>query len=269
MAQISAAIITNNEEANIGRCLESLEPVADEIIVVDSESTDRAEEICRSFPKVKFVTKKWQGYSKQKQTASDLCQFEYVLSLDADEALSESLREEILKVKPNLDGSTAYEFARLNRYCGRWIRHSGWYPDPQLRLYPKNSCSWNGAIIHERITCGDSISVQCLSGDLLHYSYKSVDDYIKKANAYSTLGAEQVLRDGEGFLILKSLVNPIQRFLKTYFIKLGLLDGYQGLSISLISSFVVFLKYNKAYLLKNQKKESCKSKDSISENERS
>lgn len=255
MAQISAAIITKNEETNIGRCIESLLPVADEIVVVDSNSEDRTAEICRRYPEVRFITREWPGFSQQKQAAAELCRFDYILSLDADEALSGRLTAEIKRVKPELDGATAYEFDRLTNYCGQWIYHSGWRPDRQLRLYPKAGCRWNGALVHERVRCNETVSIRRLPGDLLHYSYKSISDHLERANRYTDLGALAAVEKGERFLRLKSLVNPVHRFLKTYFVKLGFLDGYYGLCISLISSFIVHTKYSKAYRLKSGKKD--------------
>ena len=165
MIKLSSVIITLNEERNIGRCLDSLKGIADEIIVVDSGSTDRTEEICRSLG-VKFIHHPFEGYTEQKNFAVGHCTFDYVLSLDADEALSEELKKSIsaIKSKWNKDG---YSFNRFTNYCGKWIKHCGWYPDRKLRLFKKNKGSWLGNKLHERFVLNDSGNSEFSKGDIL------------------------------------------------------------------------------------------------------
>ncbi len=250
MAKISAVIITKNEELNIKRCLESLDPVADEIIVADSKSTDKTREICLKFPKVKFIETEWKGFSPTKNFANDHAQFDFILSIDADEELSPELQNEILELKPRILMNHAYYLNRITNYCGTWIYHSGWFPDYQLRLFPKIGSQWNAAQVHEHIEFSKPLKIDYLKGHLNHYSYYTIDDHIERMKSYTSLGAEKVLSKNEKFLLLKAVLNPWLRFFKTYIVKRGFQDGAYGFSISIMASFTVFLKYFKAWQAK-------------------
>jgi len=251
MVKIAAVIITLNEEDKIGRCIDSLTGVADEIVVVDSFSTDSTKKICES-KGVRFIERSFEGYVNQKNIAAEAAAFDYILSIDADEVLSESLINEILKVKSNFvaDG---YEFNRLNNYCGTWIKHSGWYPDRKLRLYNRTKGKWGGVTIHEKIEMQPGTTIEHLKGDLLHYSYSTISEHVAQANKFSGLGAESALSKGRKATILSAIVNPFWRFLRNYFFKLGFLDGYYGFVVCIIQSHENFLKYIK--ILELQKKE--------------
>lgn len=248
MNKISAVIITFNEERNIERCLRSLEGVVDEIIVVDSFSTDNTAAICKSFNAI-FYERKWDDFSTTKNFGNEKAINDWVLSLDADEALSEELKSSILEIKRmSLEG--CYSFNRLTNYCGHWIRHSGWYPDTKKRLFNRKACMWQGTV-HETLACTNEKNF-FLKGDILHYSYYSIKDHLKQTERYSTTAAQQLFDAGKRANILKIVVSPVFKFIKTYFLNLGFLDGKSGIIISAISAWYVYLKWNKVKSLERQ-----------------
>ncbi|GHT11764.1 glycosyl transferase [Bacteroidia bacterium] len=252
MQKLSAVIITFNEEKNIARCLQSLQGVADEIIVVDSGSTDKTEEICQSF-NVRFIRQEWLGYIEQKNYAMSLAKYLYILSLDADEALSDELKKSILAVKENktVDG---YKFNRLNNYCGeKWIRHGSWYPDTKLRLWNKKKGRWSGINPHDCVKMENDTQVKHLKGDLLHYSYSSISEHIAQANKHTDIMAQEYYMKAKSVSILTVICKSIWKFFRDYFIKLGILDGYYGLVICLITAFTTFIKYVKLRQLYQKK----------------
>lgn len=242
MEIITAVIITKNEERNIGRCLESLQGVADEVVVVDSGSTDQTETICREHG-ARFVHHDWEGYSAQKNYANSLATHPWLLSIDADESLSPTLRESLLKVKAEgLDRGAVYGFNRLTNYCGHWIRHCGWYPDRCTRLWHKGMASWDG-IIHETLTYSRQPTHVHLAGDLLHYSYYSVADHLQRMTKYAPLTAQKAFDAGQHCSLLGVILRPMWTFFRTYFFKRGFLDGSAGYTVSRMSSYNTFLKY--------------------------
>jgi glycosyltransferase involved in cell wall biosynthesis len=242
--KISAVIITYNEEKNIARCLESIKAVADEIVVVDSYSTDKTGDICQRM-KVKFLQHCFEGHIEQKNYAVSCAANPYVLSLDADEVLSERLKQSILTAKQNwqFDG---YSFNRLTYYCGKWIRHSGWYPDTKLRLWDTSKGRWGGVNPHDRVIMEPNSRICHLAGDLHHYTYHSIRDHIDQINRFSDIAAHAAFAEGRHASLLRDIVlNPLLTFFKKYFLKLGILDGYQGFMIAIHSAYGKFLKYIK------------------------
>jgi glycosyltransferase involved in cell wall biosynthesis len=242
--KLSAVIITYNEERNIRRCLDSVKDVADEIVVVDSFSRDRTEQVCKSWG-VRFIQHAFEGHIEQKNYAMSEAKHEYVLSLDADEALSEELKASIRNVKEkcNHDG---YSFNRMTNYCGKWIRHCGWYPDKKVRLWNRRKGSWGGVNPHDKVIMQENSSVKHLSGDLLHYSYYTIRENISQINNFSDIAAGASYEMGEkANVVLDIFLNPIFTFLKKYILQLGLLDGYYGLVVSINSAYFRFLKYAK------------------------
>jgi len=220
--KISVVIITYNEEKNIGRCLDSVREVADEIVVVDSYSTDKTKDICRRM-NVKFRQHQFDGHIEQKNYALSCASYGQVLSLDADEVLSEKLKQSILAVKQNwqFDG---YCFNRLTNYCGKWIRHSGWYPDTKLRLWDRSKGRWGGVNPHDRVIMDEQIRISHIAGDLHHYSYHSVKDHIDQINSFSGIAARAAYAAGRNTNLLLDIVfNPLLTFFKKYFLKLGIL----------------------------------------------
>jgi glycosyltransferase involved in cell wall biosynthesis len=246
---ISAVIITFNEEQNIERCIRSLEGVADEIIVVDSYSTDKTVEIAASLGAVVYQ-QVFLGHVEQKNFALSKSTHPQVLSLDADEVLSEKLKESILEVKENWthDG---YYFNRLTSYCGRWIKHTSWYPSKKLRLWDRRKGEWGGVNPHDKFILKKGASRKFLKGDLLHFSYVSSEQHYKKVQFYSRIFAELHFYKGQRTYLWNQFLNPDWRFFRDYIIKLGFLDGRDGYTISRISAYETFLKYSK--LLKLQR----------------
>lgn len=245
---ISVVVCVKNEEKNIRRCLQSVQSIADEIIILDSFSTDKTKEICEVFSKVKFYQTNWEGFSQTKNKANSFATQKYIFSLDADEELSNELQQEILQLKTQLKG--LYRINRLSNYCGQWIYHSGWFPDQHIRLFPKEGSHWTG-IVHEKLESNNTSEVSDLKGLVHHYSVTSFRDHLNKINSYSTLGAK-ALSEEKNIVSLgfSMILNPPIRFLRHYFMKLGFLDGIAGFKISLLSAYSVYLKYLKAIQIK-------------------
>jgi glycosyltransferase involved in cell wall biosynthesis len=249
---ISGVIITFNEEKNIERCLLSLKEVCDEILVVDSYSTDATEEICLKH-KVRFIKNAFAGHIEQKNFAMTNASNDIILSLDADEALSEELRVSILKVKKNWD-SEAYTFNRFTNYCGQWIKHSGWYPDTKTRLWIRDKGKWGGTNPHDSVELEAQTKVTKLQGDLLHYSYYTMEEHVLRSAKYAKISALAMHKQGKKVSSIKMIASTSFRFIQDYFFRLGFLDGFYGLMICGTSSHTTFLKY--AYLRNlNQGKE--------------
>ncbi len=252
MIPLSVVIITFNEEANIARCLESVKGVADEVVVVDSLSKDRTRAICESYG-VRFIEQPWRGYIAQKNYAAAQAAHDLVLSLDADEALSEELKLSVMQMKetPEADG---YTMNRLTNYCGRWIRHCGWYPDRKLRLFDRRKGQWDGQYIHESVLMEPTSIVRHLSGDLLHFSYYSIEQHIKQVNDFTQLNAQRLAQNDRKPSLLKIIGSAWFRFFRDYFLRGGFRDGYYGFVICRISAHASFLKYAKTRQLWEQKK---------------
>ena len=246
MEQISAVIITQDEERNIQRCIDSLRDVADEIVVVDSGSKDRTEALCRAAG-ARFEHHDWAGFSDQKNYANSLAQYPWILSIDADEALSDELRATLLSMKQSgFDVDKVYSVARLNNYCGRWLRHGGWYPDEHVRLWRKEVATWDG-VVHEQLRYSRPVTPTHLDGKLLHYTYYSVDEHARRTVKYATLAGdkayEQGRRCGMGAVVWK----PVGTFLKNYIMKGGFRDGAMGFTSARISAFYTLVKYARLY----------------------
>jgi glycosyltransferase involved in cell wall biosynthesis len=241
--KLSVVIITYNEEKNIERCILSIKSIADEIVIVDSFSTDKTEEICLKYG-VKFIKNPFEGYIEQKNFALTCATNNHILSLDADEALSVELKESILKVKSNwkFDG---YYFNRFNNYCGQWIYHSNWYPDRKLRLFDRRKGEWGGINPHDEFIPNKKSTRHHLKGDLLHWVLPTYVAHIDKANKFSTIAANEAFKSGGKASMLTILSHAFWRFIKSYFMNLGILDGYNGFVISSFSAYTVFLKYIK------------------------
>ena len=251
MVKLSVTIITFNEENNIARCISSVKDIADEILVVDSYSTDDTKKICEQHG-VRFIENKFEGHIEQKNFAFEMAEYDYVLSLDADEALNDSLKENIRLVKENWQAD-GYMFNRLTNYCGQWVRHCGWYPDKKLRLLKKGTGHWGGANPHDIIEMDENTQVAYLAGDLLHYSYPTVSSHVEQTNKFTTIAANEAYNRGVRSSSIKPLSRGILKFLRDYFFKLGFLDGRYGLIICTINGLSAFLKYAKIKELQNNK----------------
>jgi len=241
--RLSAVIITLNEERNIERCLASLQGVADEMVVVDSFSTDQTRDICKKFG-ARFIQRPFNGYATQKNFALQSARHDVVLNLDADEALSDELRNSILAVMKNWSAD-GYSFNRFTNYCGKWIRHCGWYPDRKLRLVDRRKAQWGGGEVHEKIIMQQGAVTQFLKGDLLHYSYYAIEEHIKQQRLFSDLAAKEAFKKGRRSTIFHVILSPAYTFIRKYFIQLGFMDGYYGWTISWVSAKANFWKYSK------------------------
>jgi glycosyltransferase involved in cell wall biosynthesis len=220
-----------------------LQGVVDETVVVDSFSTDKTKSICEQY-NVRFFQREWQGYAEQKNYANSLAQYDYVLSIDADEVLSPELQRALLELKSSEKQHFVGEINRLTNYCGQWIYHCGWYPDKKIRLFNRNHAKWSGSI-HETISFPRETPVIALSGNLFHYSYHSIEEHIKQLNVFTTHTAVQAFEKGERPLFFFVLVRSSWKFLRDYLFKGGFLDGYHGYIVCRISAFATFLKYVK------------------------
>jgi len=250
MEKISAVVITYNEQDNIERCLSSLDWV-DEILVVDSHSTDRTVELCRKYTD-RVLLHKWEGFVRQKIYATKRAGYDWILSIDADEEVSPGLRAEIIKLRQSGFTAAAYQMPRKVFYLGKWIRRGGWYPDYKVRLFDRKQGQWIGVEVHEYWqSAGKCARVQ---GDLLHYSYKNITDHLNKINNLTSVAAVELSGKNTTASIWDLLVNPISKFIKSYFIKTGFLDGFVGLVIAVMGSYYVFLKYLKLWELQQNSK---------------
>ena len=268
--QLSVVIITFNEEANLGRTLESVKPLVSdgkgEIIIVDSGSTDRTVEIAKSYGAKVFV-EEWKGFSAQKNSAIDKARGDWILSLDADEEVDRDLPVLILHVtsewqpppkkellaamgfnisRPDANG---YWIRRRNKFMQRWIEHGGYWPDPKLRLFRRGAGRFENRLVHEDIVV-EGKTGNLRSGAIIHHSYPTISDYIEHMNRYSSLGAEMVMAKGKvRFSFLNIAVRPLITFIYNYFFRLGFLDGKEGLLLHLNHAVYVSWKYAKAYEL--------------------
>jgi len=242
MEKISVVIITFNEENKLVRCIESVKPVADEIIVLDSFSTDNTQKIAREAGAIVYQ-QTFRGYKEQKNAALQLASFNYILSIDADEALSVELINSILTQKENF-ACRAYVMNRCNFFCGRFIRHGLWYPDKKIRLFDKRIAYWGGINPHDKIVLPENVAVCHLEGDIFHYSFSNVSEYIKRNDEITTIAATSLYRSGRRSGI-RTFVNPVWRFIKSYLIKRGFLDGYPGFIIAKNTAAQAYMKYKK------------------------
>jgi glycosyltransferase involved in cell wall biosynthesis len=240
--KISATIITFNEERNVARVIESLR-CCDEILVLDSGSNDRTVEIARKLG-ARVEEASWHGYAAQKNIAVELAANDWILSLDADESLSEALEAEIWHIKkagPKFDG---YTMPRLAQYLGRWILHSGWYPDRKIRLFNRRKAKWVGEFVHESVKVSGTVGH--LKSNLLHFTCNSLSEHVRTMDSYTTLAAQEIVSRGENVSLGRLLLDPPTTFLRTYVVKQGFLDGMEGLSIAYMAAFYNFVKFAKA-----------------------
>ncbi len=241
MILLSVVIITFNEERNIGRCIDSIKDIADDIVVIDSFSTDKTKEICLE-KDVNFIEHTFLGHVEQKNYALTKAKYSYVLSLDADEAVDNTLKKSILVIKNNWthDG---YYMNRLTNYCGKWIYYSGWYPDKKLRLWDTKKGIWKGTNPHDCYSMEENTKIGYLKGDILHYSYYNLKEHISVAYKYSDISAKELLKSKAKVGFIKLFLSPFWRFIGGYFFKKGFKDGFFGLLIAVTSAYAVFLKY--------------------------
>ncbi len=243
--KITATIITLNEERNIARAIESLR-CCDEILIVDSGSVDRTVELAQNLG-ARVIEAGWRGFAGQKNWAAEQAANEWILSLDADEALSEALEAEIRNVKKTGPQYDAYTMPRLARYLGRWIMHSGWYPDLKVRLYHRNKAKWVGDFVHESVQVDGRLGR--LESNILHFTCDSISEHLKTMDRYTTLAAQELAARRIKVPMARVIFDPAWTFLKTYVVQRGFMDGLEGLVIAYMAAFYTFLKYTKARIM--------------------
>ena len=240
MTKISAVIITKNEAGNIEACLEPLFEVADEVLVVDSGSEDDTVAISRRMG-ARVIETAWQGFSETKNLANRQAENDWILSIDADEVVSSELLATLKKLTPEKD--TIYALDRITRYGDRWIKHSGWYPEWKNRLFHREQARWEGDFVHEELSFDATLRVKKLTGKLYHYSYKGDADHLERIRRYAELSADELFTQGKRAGFIKLYLSPVFRFLRSYFVKAGFLDGKAGLTIAKMDYHLVKMKY--------------------------
>ncbi len=250
MDRISAVVLTQNEARNVERCLASLAPVADEILVVDGGSTDDTVARCER-QGARVLRQPWLGFGPQKNVGNAAARHEWILSIDADEVLDERLQQSIAAAKARgLEG--IYEVSRLNWYYGRFLRHGFEYPDRKIRLFPRAEASWDARQVHEQLVLARPMPVTRLDGHLLHYTYRRLEEHVLKANRYTNLAAEDAVSRGKRPSLARMLFGPPAAFLRAYVLKLGFLDGRHGLVLALLHAQGTFLKHAKLWDLRRE-----------------
>jgi glycosyltransferase involved in cell wall biosynthesis len=244
--RISVTIITQNEETSIRRCLQSVS-WADEVIVLDSGSTDRTVEIARELGAKVSVTSDWPGFGPQKNRALELATGDWILSLDADEWVTLELGEEMRAILTGKHEFDAYRLPRLSSFCGRFMRHSGWWPDYVVRLFPRGAARFSDDIVHERTLVDGTIGT--LRNPLMHETYVDLDDMQEKFNRYSSLGAQALHERGARGGLCKAILHGLGAFLRTYLLRWGFLDGREGFMLAIANAEVAYYKYVKLLLL--------------------
>lgn len=239
---LSVVLITFNEGHHIAKCLKAVQAVADEIVVIDSGSTDDTIEVCKAYG-AKVISHRWCGYSAQKNFGNNQTSLDWILSVDADEVLNETLIQSILKWKRHPQAAC---FKRMTNYCGTFIKHGGWYPDVKVRLFNKQETQWEGTI-HEVLRGLSKENTILLEGDCLHYSYYSVDQHYAQAKKFTSIQAEDLFQQGKKSPWFKRVFSPISKFIVDYFFRLGFLDGKAGFTVARISAYATFLKYKKLH----------------------
>lgn len=245
---LSAVVITKNEEKNIADCIHSLKKVADESVVVDSFSDDATGTVAAQAG-AKVIQHNFEGHIQQKNWAKDQAQNDYVLSLDADETLSNELTNAIRKEKEQF-GADGYTMNRLNFYCGRAVKTCGWYPDKKLRLWNRKKGEWKGRNPHDRFEMYAGSTVQHLHGDILHNTYPTHESFLNQVDKFASISAQELKSENAAYLFLKMIFSPPFRFFKTYLMKLGFTDGSVGFIICYHQAREVLLKYSRAIKLK-------------------
>jgi glycosyltransferase involved in cell wall biosynthesis len=240
--KITATIITLNEERNIARAIESLR-CCDQIVVLDSGSVDRTVELATNLG-ARVVEDSWRGYANQKNYAAEQAEHDWILSLDADEALSEALEGEIWNLKKRGPAHDAYTMPRMAQYMGRWILHSGWYPDRKVRLYNRTKARWVGDFVHESVKVDGRVGH--LESNLLHFTCESLSEHLRTLDRYTTLAAEELVARRTKIGLSRLIFDPAWTFVRSYFIQRGFLDGLEGLTIAHMAASYTFLKYAKA-----------------------
>lgn len=237
---ISAVIITLNEEKRLEAALKSLKDVASEIIIVDAYSSDQTLKIAKKYTD-KVFQRKWTHFSDQKNFANSKASFPWILSLDADERLSPELRQEIMALKQGEPQCSGFSMPRQVFYLGKWIRHSGWYPDRKIRLFRQNKAHWEGEYVHEKLEIEGK--VERLKASIHHFTYRNIQDHLDRINIFSELGAKKLYAQKKKCRWYHLAFLPFFRFAKSFFWKGGFLDGFPGMVIAMLNGYSIFIRY--------------------------
>ncbi|MGO3408897.1 glycosyltransferase family 2 protein [Marinomonas sp.] len=240
---ISAVLIVKNESKNLDMCLSSLNRWVDEIIILDSGSTDDTQKIAKKYTQEFHQKTDWQGFGRQRQAAQKLVKTDYLLWIDADEVVTETLKNSILTVLKQNKAKTAYSINRKSWVFGRFIEHSGWYPDKVTRLYRAGEANYSDDLVHEKVLLSEGINLQPLDGDLIHYTYDNLQHYLVKSASYAKLSADQKELRGKTTSLSKASLHAFACFVKMYLVKRGFLDGKQGFLLAVLSAHSTFVKY--------------------------
>ena len=249
--QLSGVIITFNEERNIADCIQSMQGLVDEVLVVDSFSTDKTVEICQALG-ARVIQHAFEGHIQQKNYAMEQAKYDFILSLDADERVSKEMKASIEEAKVNWQGG-GYRFNRLNNYAGAWLKKS-WYPDAKIRLWDRRKGKWGGTNPHDHVEIKEG-TVKAVKGDIIHYAYATLEEHFLQVTKFATISAHAKYKQGKRTsFIIHILLYPIFRFIKRYIFKLGFLDGYYGFIFSLVDSYYGIMKYLVIWELQRKEK---------------
>ncbi len=251
--KISFCVITYNEEKNIKELIENIKDIADEIVVVDRFSQDNTCEVAKSLGAVVY-RREWVDYTTQKNRALEFAKNEWVFFMDADERVSEELKSEIRKLKKSETECDGFLIKRKANYLGKWINHSGWYPDKRIRLFKKTKGKFYGKYVHEGLDFSGRLCE--LNGDVYHYAYKTIVEHVDKTKKYAMLSAKRMVEEKKTFSVIKLLFSPFFRFIRHYFLRFGFLDGTRGFLIAFLSAYYVFLKYSFLWEMKKDENSS-------------
>lgn len=243
MPTLSVAMIVKNEAQDLAACLETVNGWVDEIVILDSGSTDTTPQIAAEYNAKFYTNTDWQGFGKQRQLAQQYVTSDYVLWLDADERVTEELKQSILQAVKKEEKNTVYKISRLSEVFGKQIRHSGWYPDYVVRLYRTEFAAYGDELVHEKVHYPKEAKVEKLQGDLLHFTYKDIHHYLVKSASYAKAWAIQRANAGKTASLLDGITHAIGCFVKMYFLKAGFLDGKQGFLLAVLSAHSTFVKY--------------------------
>ncbi len=241
-SKLSVTIICKNEESRIRRCLESVTWV-DEIVVVDSGSTDNTLDIVAEYTDKIYTNEDWPGFGLQKRLAVDKASNNWILALDSDEVVSDQLKDEIIMCLSEAEEKTVYRINRLTHFCNKFIYHSGWHPDKIVRLFNKKHYTYNDKLVHETVQCKEAKKID-LKGKLFHYTFESLEEYMDKRNTYAKAWADSQYKKGRKTSVFEVVTHTLFSFVRHYVLRLGVLDGYHGFLISVIQMQYTFNKYN-------------------------
>ena len=240
---LAVAFIVKNEAKNLDACLKTVADWVDEIVILDSGSTDETEQVARKYTEKFHVNQDWPGFGPQRRLAQEYVESDFVLWLDADERITDELKVSIQQAVEKNEPNTLYSICRLSWVFGRYIRHCGWYPDRVVRLYPTQLTQYDDSLVHEKVEISADMNVKELSGDAIHYTYNDLHHYLVKSAGYAQAWAEQREKRGKKSSILEGMLHAVACFLKMYVFKAGFLDGKQGFLLSVLSAHSTLVKY--------------------------